>query len=658
MTVLQRLSRFPLIFAVLIFVGTLIAYSRSLMPGTVGGDAGELQYAGPLLALVHPTGQPLYVLIGKAWTEFWHLRSAAYEMNLLAAISTAAGCGLITYFLTRLYGSFWIGAVTGLTLGFGGTIWGQAVLADKYGFNVFLATLIIGLTLWWDHTHRTHKEHSNPILYGLCIAFAIGLLHHRSLVLFAPGIAVVVIYHLKAELWRNWQRTLICIALVLLPPLLIYSTVLPALRANAATPLLWQPQSTSDWINFLLERHVLSGEALVFDDSRAIGEQVGIYLDTLFNDYTLVVFIIGVFGMIGLFREARTAAAFLLMSYFLQAFLSANFRGNDRQFTYYLPSFVTLLYGYGYGLCIIWFWWRRWIDQSSHKTLLIGLRSVVPIIGIAAIFALPIYTFSETYPDKRTEAIYGEPLDIWRTTLKTGNQGERLTAGMQYLPENAVLASDWEQVTMLWYKQQVEGVRPDLEILYPIERYADYIETEREICLARHIPVGEEWYPSNVGALVCLWREPLTETPRNMIPVGQTLIDLAGTEILELTGYVSDLPVYPAGTHAPVTIIWRALTDVEKDYSISLQILDESWNLIYSKDIQSPVMGMYPTSRWHEGQLVNDYHEIDIPREMPPGRYLWTVVVYRGSEDGSFERLRDSAGGTNILGGVFEVTAR
>ena len=94
----------------------LIVYIRTLMPGTVGGDAGELQYAGPLLALVHPTGQPLYVLLGKNLDDAHSIRRCRLSHES-----------------------------AGLTLGLGATIWGQAVLADKYGFNVLLAAWIIGL---------------------------------------------------------------------------------------------------------------------------------------------------------------------------------------------------------------------------------------------------------------------------------------------------------------------------------------------------------------------------------------------------------------------------------------------------------------------------------------------------------------------------------
>jgi len=116
--------------------------------------------------------------------------------------------------------------------------------------------------------------------------------------------------------------------------------------------------------------------------------------------------------------------------------------------------------------------------------------------------------------------------------------------------------------------------------------------------------------------------------------------------------------VYAAGRYAPLAIIWRALADLHDDYAVSLHILTEQWHQVWSQDSAAPVLGMYPTSRWVKGEVVQDYHELALPREMPPARYLWTVVVYRKLADGSFSQLRDQQGNIEVLGGTFEVTPR
>ncbi|GAB4512357.1 MAG: hypothetical protein OHK0046_11730 [Anaerolineae bacterium] len=659
-----------LMAATLVFGLMLIVYGRTLMPGTVGGDAGELQYAGPLLALVHPTGQPLYVLLGRAWTALIPFGSAAYKMNLLAAVSAALGCGVITWMLARLYDNIVIGAAAGLSLGFGAALWGQAVLADKYGFNVLLAALIIGLALWWEKTHREQHPQADRLLYALSLAFGIGLLHHRSLALFGVGIALMVIWRLRAGLWRSWRRTLLCLLLVMLPPLLVYPTVLPWLRARELSPLLWQPTSASDWVDFLLERHVLSGEALVFDDLGSIGDQLRIYVDTLLHDYTLLVPLAALIGLLVMLRRTPAAGIFLLVSFGLQAFLSANFRGNERQFTYYLPSFVTLLFMAAGGGVAVWRGLRgimlaRGTDAQKRVPTLsstgngVGMPvrasmwQVVAALGSIILFALPAWQFAQTYPEARQAAQYGDTLDLWRVTLKSGDMGARLTRGMGHLPQGALVASDWEQVTILWYAQQVEGVRPDLSIVYPIERYAE--AGAQPVCLARHLPVDETWHPTNTGALICLNRDPVFDLPEGATPIETALYTESGEPVMALAAASQPETLASPGQHLPLTLIWRALTDIALDYSISLQVLDENWIPVWTRDIQAPVMGMYRTSRWVEDEIVQDYHEISVPPTLPAGRYLWTVVVYRPLSGGTFERLRDTQGNINILGGTFEV---
>jgi hypothetical protein len=699
-----KLLRSPVPYAILVFVIMFAVYIRTLMPGTVGGDAGELQYAGPLLALVHPTGQPLYVTLGYLWSHLIPFGSMAWRMNLLAAFSAAVGCAALTWLFARTYGNRIVAMATGLTLGFGGALWGQAILADKYGFNVLLTSMLVGMTLWWGHVAalglkskateipETSKEVKvattkpfrglqnflaggfeplalkDPLLYALSLTFGICLLHHRSLALFALMIGIMVIYYERAELMRNWRRTLICVALVILPALVIYPLFLPFVRARELSPLLWQPTTASDWIDWLLERHVLTNEALVFDNLNNIASQLQIYLQTIINDYTIAVIPIALIGFVALLRREPVNGLFLLISYLLQAFLSANWRGNDRQFTYYLPSFVVLIYAYGYGLYALWEWmttpsfslfFARWLlkGKEALKTPTyvsngIGGKTLLCVL----MFIVPILQFANTYPQQRMNSVYGVPLDLWRETLKTGDAGARLTSGMNDVPQNAVIAADWEQVTMLWYRQQVEGVRPDLTILYPIERYTEF--ADRPVCLARLLPVSEEWHPTNVDALICLNREPVMTLPENITTLGTILNTPDGTEQLELSGHNLSGSRFTAGTHVPLLLTWRALAQMDADYSLSLRILDESWQQVLpSADIAAPVMGMYSTSRWTMGEVVQDYHEIDIPPDMPAGRYLWTLVIYRQQDDGTFVQLQDAQGNVNILGGTFEVTA-
>jgi hypothetical protein len=54
------------------------------------GDSGELVTAVHVLGIPHPTGYPLYVLLGKLWTLVLPYGSIAWRMSLFSAACAAA----------------------------------------------------------------------------------------------------------------------------------------------------------------------------------------------------------------------------------------------------------------------------------------------------------------------------------------------------------------------------------------------------------------------------------------------------------------------------------------------------------------------------------------------------------------------------------------
>ncbi|NJL94211.1 MAG: hypothetical protein HC915_11050, partial [Anaerolineae bacterium] len=261
------------------------------------------------------------------------------------------------------------------------------------------------------------------------------------------------------------------------------------------------------------------------------------------------------------------------------------------------------------------------------------------------------------YGDRKLEAEMGEPLGLWRTALKSGEMGERLASGFDDLPPQTILLADWEQITPLWYLQQVEGVRPDITLVYPIERLSEFAAQDRPLCLARHYPVDERWHLTNVDALVCLQRNPAQTLSARMTPQDTTLVTQA-KRTFGWRGRGSRIRRSAPGGDVTVMLGWEALRALEHDYSISLRLLDEAWQEVWKQDQQHPVMGLYATSRWAAGEVVQDWHEITVARDLPPGVYLWGVVVYRATPPGDFENLRDTAGNIVIYGGSLQVLPR
>src|SRR6267142_5694231 len=81
-------------------LAALWAYALTLSPTVawvnLGEDSGDLLAASATLGIPHPTGYPLFVLLGRL-ASLVPVGSVAFRINLVAAIAGAAGA----YFLAR-----------------------------------------------------------------------------------------------------------------------------------------------------------------------------------------------------------------------------------------------------------------------------------------------------------------------------------------------------------------------------------------------------------------------------------------------------------------------------------------------------------------------------------------------------------------------------
>ncbi|MDQ1300653.1 MAG: hypothetical protein QG637_572, partial [Chloroflexota bacterium] len=555
---MATLSRHPWIAIALVFASTLAAYLSTLVPGVAGGDAGEMQFTAPLFAIAHSTGYPLYVALGFLWAKLVPIGTVALRMNLLAAVSAAAGCAIVAGFVCRLHRSSAVAIAAGLSLGYGLTYWGQAVIADKYAFNAIFVAAITGLALVWIGESR--RPQADRLLYVLSLVYGLSLLHHRTMLLFGPCLALLVIWHERGELARRWRRTLTCLALVALPPLIGYGIYLPFAQSRNLSPVEWRPTDISGWIEWLIYRQY-SLAAFGLD---GLGPRLAYFGATLLADHTIVVPLLALGGLAAMARRQGKAALFLLASFAITGILSANYRAYERPYYFFLPAFILLIYAYAAGLA--------WAQRFAGRWLLAhpGLTAPGRLLCAVLALAIPALQFAHAYPVQRLAAVYGAPLDIWRQSLKSGTLGERLAANMGDLPQDAVLVGDWEQLTVFWYYQKVEGVRPDLLLVYPIERVGEYLGGPRPVCLMRHLPVSAAWRLTNVGAVACLNAAPVFAAPQGITPIGTALTTPAGQPRLELLGHSPLRAVYSAGQYAPVTLSWRALSDISENWAISL----------------------------------------------------------------------------------------
>src|SRR5207302_1906713 len=154
-------------------------------------------FTGAILGIPHPTGYPLYTLLGKLWSLL-PVGDIAYRINLSSAVYLAAATGLVAALAWHLAGMLvpaeeGPGAAAGRALaaflGAGlfavaGTVWAQALVARSYALNALLVAGCLGaLLLWWERGTR------GPFL-AAALLIGLSFAHHGTTITLVPGYVV------------------------------------------------------------------------------------------------------------------------------------------------------------------------------------------------------------------------------------------------------------------------------------------------------------------------------------------------------------------------------------------------------------------------------------------------------------------------------------
>jgi hypothetical protein len=96
---------------------------------------------------------------------------------------------------------------------------------------------------------------------------------------------------------------------------------------------------------------------------------------------------------------------------------------------------------------------------------------------------------------------------------------------------------------------------------------------------------------------------------------------------VEFLGYDLDLSGAYAGGALNLTLYWRALAEMEVDYTVFTHLLDPQNHVVAGQD-NPPVNGTYPTMLWVPGEIITDPYPIALPADLPPGNYAIEVGFY------------------------------
>ncbi|MCO6473203.1 MAG: DUF2723 domain-containing protein [Melioribacteraceae bacterium] len=183
-------------------VGLIIfaVYLQTISPGLSGGDCGELAAVQTTMGIAHPTGYPLFTILGYLFTKLPISLEPIQKLNLLAAVYTSLGM-LVFYivvlkFLKFLRGKnqiiidnktiYIVSIATTFILAFSPTIWFQSTFTEVYSLHILLVSFLFYLIV--EILYRQEKGVITKhmwLLVSICLAFSFG--NHFTTVFLLPG---------------------------------------------------------------------------------------------------------------------------------------------------------------------------------------------------------------------------------------------------------------------------------------------------------------------------------------------------------------------------------------------------------------------------------------------------------------------------------------
>jgi len=211
----------------------------------------------------------------------------------------------------------------------------------------------------------------------------------------------------------------------------------------------------------------------------------------------------------------------------------------------------------------------------------------------------------------------------WASVDQSGRDGGEPWARlalMQPLARGAAILADSEKIAPLYYLQQAEGVRPDLDIMVLPDEAAYRAELDARLAagqavyLARYLPgLAGVYHLRSAGPLVEVSREPLTELPDGVVESDRLLgpLRLPGHQVSTtddealLSFYWTLARPLEEGEETPVVYLRWAVAD---DGAVA----DRAGSEVIVNGVH-PAGDAYPVNAWRPGEIVPDFHTLPLP---------------------------------------------
>ncbi|MBN1286961.1 MAG: DUF2723 domain-containing protein [Anaerolineae bacterium] len=597
-----QVRRRAVIGALVVGLGVFGVYLATLGRCVGAADTFEFQVTAPVLGIAHPTGYPLYVMLGKL-TSLVPFGSMAWRVNLSAALPAALAALLLADVIRRLEIGRLLAALAALALAFSATFWSQAVEAEVYALNALFVVIILGILVnglyVTDPRFGGGRAMRPRRVFGLALAFGFGLTNHLTIVLLAPAAALMLWMCRPRLTLKQWGAAAVCLA----APLLIYLYLplrWPALHDGAGMPF-------DEFIMWITGQRF--GGALMFEYFSQPDRWMTIFR-LVIDQFGIMGLLLAVVGLARLARWFPGVGIVTLVAYGAYFAYALVYIIPDIA-VFLIPMHVIQVIWIAYAVHAISEWAPKLVKPLTWDRLYVPLHTALALLPLALLWSNGAALAD--VPQK------GRALEEWG----------RYVLGLPLDGDSVVLA-DSEKIAPLEYLHRIEGVRPDMqmvvlgnEALYR-QVLGERLAAGQTVYLARYLPGLEGVYHlRSAGPLVEVGTEPLTEPPGDVIGLDITFGGWA-----RLLGYRVDAHSRRIGDTAHVTLYWRREGEATGRHQVWLRLLDAEGYVVWEQRDRFAVNNAYPANAWKEGEIIPDYHAVIFEHGMLPGMYVLEVGMF------------------------------
>jgi Protein O-mannosyl-transferase TMEM260-like len=676
-----------------------VLYVLTLAQSPVLGDPSEYTFVANMLGIAHPPGYAFFTLLGKLFQIVVPIGTIAWRMHLLAAVTASLGAwfvfGIIrTLAKTTFLGEMrFLGTIAGL---FGAFVvatavnyWQHAIHANPHILTAtFMAANLYFLTRWWaaregvkgwrgegvkrnaiTPSPATAGRHhpamlasptpSNKWLYAFSLSAGLGITHHPLTVFGFPayGLFILAVWFdkeigdwrlesgkahinlqslissLKQVMLHNWRTLLKMVGFALLGLSVWLYFPIRSPMAPGFGP------TTMNTLNGFLD-HVLArglSDSLPYFSLADQPDRARVFWSLLRLQYSLPVIFLALFGLLYPFispkasplhpsdQRSPTRSPTLPITLYTFTFLGSyafviSLRAQDIM-AYLIGPF--LLVGLFAGLGLLWLVQIGTRINADGRGFFSSRYAAALLLILAFIFG-PIWQVAQngslvSLRDYNEGQAVIDAVANWETTQEPG----------------AVLLSDWERMTPLWYAQFVDNNWPETAVVTP-KLVAAGTENPWLTAIFDNLPAGPvyltNYRPSAIAGTEFRLRpsgnfyqvvEPGdTSLPPTLTPV------TAVADAIEIVGYELPETAVTAGDFVPLTLAMRAPAVTTDFYVPVLYVGEMRFEFTTDSHLITP--------NWWAGELIIERFDFALPLDLASGRYPLRLNLKNLSQNEEF----------------------